>query len=70
MTDRYHSLTVVLEKDLRDDDCQPVMAAIGMIRGVASVQGVVSNMESNMAKVRARRELGHKLLAICFPPTT
>lgn len=67
MTDRYHTLTVVLKEDTRDDDCKPLIDAILMLRGVASVTGVVSNFDSHMAEERARRELGEKLLAICYP---
>lgn len=34
MTDRYHTLTVVLERDMRDDDAAALIAAIGQLRGV------------------------------------
>jgi len=37
MTDRVRSLTVVLDDDYRTDDCEIIIAAIGMIRGVQSV---------------------------------
>ena len=67
MTDRYHTLTVVLKEDLRDDDCKPLIDAILMLRGVASVTGVVSDFDSHMAETRARLDLGEKLIAICYP---
>lgn len=33
MTDRFHTLTVVLEHDMRDDDAQALISAIGQLRG-------------------------------------
>lgn len=35
MTDRVFALTVTLSDGIRDDDAQPIIDAIGMIRGVA-----------------------------------
>jgi len=67
MTDRYHTLTVVLERDTRTDDAEALIAAIQQMRGVLKVSGVVSDMESHMAQQRARRELGEKLLAVLYP---
>lgn len=37
MSDRYFALTVVLEQDIRDDDAEPLIAAIRQMRGVADV---------------------------------
>ena len=68
MTDRYHTLTVVLERDTRDDDAEPLLAAIRQIRGVLSVTGSVVSPESHMAQERARRELGDKLCAVLHLP--
>ncbi len=67
MTDRFHSLTVILEKDMRDDDCESLINAIKMLRGVIKVNPIVSDPTSWMAEERARRELGQKLLEIVFP---
>ncbi len=66
MTDRYHTLTVVLERDTRTDDVEALIAAIQQMRGVLKVSGVVSDMDSHMAEERARRELGEKLLAVLY----
>ena len=30
MTDKYHSLIVVLEENIRQDDCQPIIDAISI----------------------------------------
>lgn len=67
MTDRYHSLTVVLKDDIRDDDAKPLIDAILMLKGVLSVTGGVSSFDSHMALERARMEIGNKLLEICYP---
>lgn len=67
MTDRYHSLTVVLEKDIRDDDAESLLTAIKMIKGVMSVEPFISDVESHMAETRARRELGNKIWEVLYP---
>lgn len=69
MTDRIHALTVVLEKDVRDDDCEPLINAIRQMRGVADVTTHVSDPSSYMAEIRAKHELGQKVLAVIYPPT-
>lgn len=67
MTDRYYSLTVVLEKDYRDDDAESILNAIKMIKGVLDVKGNISDPSTWMAEERARRDLGKRLLDIVFP---
>ena len=67
MTDRYHTLTVVLEADIRTDDAEGLIEAIKRMRGVLSVAGEVSDLDSHMAEERARRELGQKLWEILYP---
>lgn len=67
MTDRFHSLTVVLERDIRDDDAQSLMDAIKHFRHVVDVSGNVANTESHMAELRARNSLGEKILDIVYP---
>ena len=57
MTERYNALIVVLDRDIRTDDCQPIIDAIGMLKGVASVEGNVADHDSYIAAVRARAEL-------------
>ena len=61
MTDRYYALTVVLDHDIRDDDAEPLIAAIKMIKGVAQVTPHVANLEIHFAQTRARQELVDKL---------
>lgn len=67
MTDRYHSLTVVLEHDLREDDAEPLMNAIKMLKGVIDVSGNVTDIITLTAQARARSEIGVKLLDIFYP---
>ena len=61
MTDRVHSLTVVLEADVRDDDIQPVINAIRMIKCVIDVRPEVANITTHMAEKRARMDLQKQL---------
>lgn len=67
MTERYHSLTVVLNEDTREDDVQALTDAIMMLKGVASVTGAVASIDSHMALERTRMEFGAKLLELCYP---
>jgi len=61
MTESYHSLIVVLERDIRDDDAECILTAIRMIKGVLSVKPHKSDIRSVMAEDRAMRELKNKL---------
>lgn len=54
MTDRIHSLIVVLEKDVRDDDIQPLLTAIEQIRGVLRVDPNVRVGSSDVFVAEAR----------------
>lgn len=64
MTDRYYALTVVLEKDIHEDDAEQIINAIRMIKYVLDVKGNVSTPETWMAQVRERRDIGEKLFKI------
>lgn len=55
MTDRIHSLTVVLEENIRDDDVQPIIDAISMVRCVQKVTPIVADHEAHMAESRAHQ---------------
>lgn len=70
MTDRFNSLTVVLEKDMRDDDAEALIAAIRQLRGVLSVSGNVADPSDYIAQQRARHELGDKLWQVLYPKTS
>ena len=64
MTDRYHSLTVVLEKDVREDDAAPLMDAIRLLEGVLDVSPHVASIEAHMAGRRARQKMSKALMDI------
>lgn len=70
MTDRFNALIVVLEKDIREDDAQAIIAAIGQLRGVLSVKGNVADIQTQIAQDRVRHELGGKLLEVLYPERT
>lgn len=57
MTEQFNALIVVLDRDYREDDCQPIIDAIRMIRGVTAVEGNLADHQSFIAAVRARSEL-------------
>ncbi len=66
MTDRIHSLTVVLSQNTRDDDAQLLIDAILMLRGVQNVSTHVADPTSFMAEIRAKHELGQKILDVLY----
>jgi hypothetical protein len=66
MTDRIHSLTIVLERDIRMDDAQATIAAIEQIKGVLSVTPNVASIEDHIAFQRVRRELTEKIMEVVF----
>ena len=63
MTDRIHSLTVVLDEDIRDDDIQGLISALSHFRHVIDVQTNVTDPISLMAEARARNQLTERILA-------
>lgn len=67
MTDRYHSIAVVLKKDVREDDAEFILNAIRMIKGVLSVKPHVSDHVAHMAEERAKKELEAKIWEVFHP---
>lgn len=61
MSDRINYITVVLEEDKRDDDCEATLNAIRNIKGVLSADPNVADPADWLAEVRAKRELAEKL---------
>lgn len=61
MSDRINTIMVVLEKETRDDDCEAVLNAIRMIKGVAGAIPNVVNSVERAAFERARSELRARL---------
>lgn len=67
MTDRFHSLTVVFERNIRDDDAQATIDAIKQLRGVLTVEGNVSDIVEFVAEERVRREMHAAMMNIVRP---
>lgn len=61
MTDRHFGYIVVLEQEIREDDAEPILAALRMIKGVLSVEPVIGAMEVHIAQARERTRLREKL---------
>jgi hypothetical protein len=61
VSDRIKALTVILERDNRDDDTQALADAIKMFVGVADVKMQVVTSEDHLARVKVRREITDKL---------
>ncbi len=67
MTDRINAITVVLEKDFRDDDCESILTALRMTKGVLSVTPNVANESDHIAELRARQKLHEQLSDVLWP---
>lgn len=61
MTDRLKGVTVVFDRDIREDDAQSIIDAIRMLRHVADVIPSVNVMGDEMARIRVRNEIREKL---------
>jgi hypothetical protein len=67
MTDRYNTLTVALENDIRDDDAEALISAIKQLRGVLTVTGNVVDGREWLIEQRVRHELEKKLWQVLYP---
>ena len=61
MTDRIKGLTVALAQNIREDDCQPIIDAIKMIKGVEGVILHVADPMDYIAKQQVKNELRDKI---------
>ena len=64
MSRTLNALTVVLEHDMREENAEPLINAIRMLRGVVSVDTHVADMESHLAKTQAKHELRMKIFEV------
>lgn len=65
MTDRICALTVILEKNTRDDDVVSLVQAIRHMRNVAEVKTNVSDfLAESTARIRIANELQEEFLDI------
>lgn len=62
MTDRVNHLTVILDRDYRDDDVQDLVKHIGMLRGVLKVKANVADPAEYMAMERAKSAIRDQIL--------
>lgn len=62
MTDRIKGFVVVLDQDIREDDVQPLIDAIGLLRHVTAVKPLVAGIEDSMIRMRTTREISERLL--------
>lgn len=72
MTDRLRSVLVVLDRDYRDDDAEPILAAIRQIRGVREVAPRVEDAGAyvavSTARAEVRRQIREAVDAVLDPP--
>lgn len=61
MTDRYFALTVLLDRDIREDDAEFIIAAIRMIKHVYKVEPHISTRDTWAAEIRVKAKLRQKL---------
>ena len=67
MTDRYFALTVLLDRDIREDDAEHILHAIRMIKGVLKVEPHVTDVDMWAAESRARHKLVAELWKVLYP---
>jgi hypothetical protein len=64
MTDRIRAVTVILDRDVRDDDLQKLTDAIRMLAWVRDVvPHVTDHFDYEAARADVRREVGDMLMA-------
>jgi hypothetical protein len=69
MTDRINVLTVTLTHDIREDDIEPLVNAIGQLRGVLRVDKHVANsLDALAAEARLKEKLFKEITAIFYLP--
>jgi len=62
VSDRIKGLLVALDKDYRDDDCQEIIDAILMIKGVRNVTTKVVSHDDYLNRTLIKEEIRKKLL--------
>lgn len=62
MSDHHIGYAVALEDELHEEDSRATIAAIMQIKGVVSVEPVLSGWEASIAKSQARNEITKALL--------
>jgi hypothetical protein len=63
VTDRHSAYIVTLDEDVRSDDAERIIAALGMVKGVLSVEPVVAdNFAAHIERERVGRQWRGALL--------
>lgn len=68
MTDRVKGITIVLDRDIRTDDVEVLVNAIRLLRGVATVDTVLTTSDDYFARERIRTELVGKMFDVLKKP--
>lgn len=66
MTDSIHSITVVLEHDMKEN-AEPLISAIKCMKGVISVEGNIADYNFVVAEARAKKHYAEKLWEVLYP---
>jgi len=61
MTDRIKGLTVILEKDVREDDLEVFIQAISLMKGVQQVIPREANHEDIIQEMRTKSDMKSKI---------
>lgn len=65
MTSRVSGFVVTLDKDMREDDAQEIVKAISLLRGVALVEPVGSDLlAEQVTTARVRQQVVTALLSV------
>jgi hypothetical protein len=65
MSDNFQSLTVVLDREYREESLQPIMAAIRMMKHVSDVElGPIMGLEAYMARSTVTKNLIYDFITL------
>lgn len=64
MTDRVNALTVILDRDIREDDIEPVVRAIEQIKHVIAVETNTVSIDDAVAEARVKLDYKKKLFEV------
>lgn len=62
MSDMVKGFTVVLKKDMREEDAEQIMQAIKLMKGVADVKPEITQGGDILHQMRAKSEVKDKLI--------
>jgi len=64
MSERAVALTVVLERDMKDEQCHSIIKAIEMVKGVIKVSTEKPDSSYYAAKMQVRNEMLQKVVQL------